>query len=103
VFTETHLRLFPSRAGEIAETLARSNQKYVVSDLLEAGLNPAVAMDDSDRTNWQTACPRDALAAFPFDQPVIFRSGPYLVHEVTRPVGPVETGFFPLAAKTAGL
>jgi hypothetical protein len=103
VFTETHLRLFPSRAGEIAKALAESNQRYVVSDLLEAGLDPAVAFDESDPTNWQTACPRDALTAFPFDQPVIFRSGPYLVHEVTQPVGPVETGFFPLAAKTAGL
>jgi hypothetical protein len=103
VFTETHLRLFPSRAGEIAAALAESKQRYVVSDLLEAGLDPAVAMDDSEPNNWQTACPRNALSAFPFDQPVIFRSGPYLVHEVTRPLGPVETGFFPLAAKSAGL
>jgi hypothetical protein len=103
VFTETHLRLFPSRAEEISVALAGSDQKYVVSDLLEAGLEPALALDDSDPTNWRMACPRDALSAFPFDQPVIFRSGPYLVHEVTRPVGPVETGFFPLAAKTAGL
>lgn len=103
VFTETHLRLFPSRSGEIATALAESGQKYVVSDLVEAGLDPAVALDDSDWTNWQTACPKDALKSFPFDQPVVFRSGPYLIHEVARPVGPVETGFFPLAAKTAGL
>jgi hypothetical protein len=103
VFTETHLRLFPSRAVEIAAALAASSQTYVVSDLLEAGLDPAVALDDSDPENWQAACPRGALGVFPFDQPVVFRSGPYLVHEVIHPVGPVETGFFPLAAKSAGL
>jgi len=103
VFTETHLRLFPSRAGEIGAALARSRQKYVVSDLLEAGLDPAAALDDSEPANWQKACPPDALKAFPFDQPVVFRSGPYLVHEVIRPVGPVETRFFPLAAESAGL
>ncbi|HVJ85949.1 MAG TPA: hypothetical protein VM452_09920 [Caulifigura sp.] len=103
VFTETHLRLFSKRAGEIAEALARSGQRFVVSDLLEAGLEASVALDDSDPDNWRTACPGGALDSFPFDQPVVFRAGPYLVHEVTRPMGPVETGFFPLAAKSAGL
>lgn len=103
VFTETHLRLFPGRTEEIARTLRTSRQRFVVSDLIEAGLDPAMALDDSDPDNWRTACPQDALAAFPFDQPVVFRSGPYLVHVVTQPLGPVETGFFPLAAKSAGL
>ncbi|QDT57197.1 hypothetical protein Pan44_52640 [Caulifigura coniformis] len=103
VFTETHLRLFPGRSGEIAEALRDSRQRYVVSDLLEAGLDPAVALDDSQVENWRFACPRGALNSFPYDQPVVFRSGPYLVHEVTGPVGPVETAFFPLAAESAGL
>jgi len=103
VFTETHLRLFPSRSGEIAQALRDSRQKYVVSDLLEAGLEPAVALDDSEGDNWRQACPRGALSSFPFDQPVVFRSGPYLVHQVTGPLGPVETAFFPLAAESAGL
>ncbi len=103
VFTETHLRLFPSRAKEIADALRSSRQRFVVSDLLAAGMSPREALDDSDREGWRSACPGDALAAFPFDQPVVFRAGPYLVHEVTGPVGPVETGFFPLAAKSAGL
>jgi hypothetical protein len=103
VFTETHLRLFPARAHEIAEALAGPRQRYVVSDLLEAGLDPAAALDDSSLDNWRTGCPEGALGCFPFDQPVVFRSGPYLVHEVSHPLGPVETGFFPLAAKTAGL
>ncbi|HVJ68913.1 MAG TPA: hypothetical protein VM510_13070 [Caulifigura sp.] len=102
-FTETHLRLFPGRAAEIAAALDRSRQRFVVSDLIEAGLDPAAALGDSDPDNWRHICSDAALTAFPFDQPVVFRSGPYLVHEVHGPVGPVETGFFPLAAKTAGL
>jgi hypothetical protein len=103
VFTETHLRLFPSRANEIGDALARSNQRFVVTSLLEAGVDPELALDDSEPENWRQLCSLRALSSFPFDQPVVFRSGPYLVHEVAGPLGPMETRFFPLAAKSAGL
>lgn len=100
VFTETHLRLFPAQAPAIERALAESPQKFVVTSLLEAGVQPD---PDQGFANWRQGCSDESLAKFPFNQPVVFQSGPYLIHRVDRPPGPMETRFFPLAAKSAGL
>ena len=34
--------------------------------------------------------PLSLRASFPWDQPVAFRSGRYVVHRVTRPIGDVD-------------
>jgi hypothetical protein len=101
VFTDTHLRLFPSRIREIEQALEASPQRYVVSNLLEAGVDAEHLAEKPE--GWRRGCPPDALQRFPFNHPVVFRAGPYLVHRVQGGPGPLETGFFPLAAKTAGL
>jgi hypothetical protein len=91
------LRLFPSRARQIQEALAESNQRFVVSNLLEAGLqlDPTTVFDSLD--DWRDRCPPESLDRFPFNQPVVFRAGPYLVHRLGDGTGNVETRFFPLA------
>jgi len=100
VFTETHLRLFPARAAEIESALANSRQKFVVTSLPEAGVEPDAS---GDFASWRTGRSDETLARFPFNQPVVFQAGPYLVHRIAGSPGPLETRFFPLAAKTAGL
>jgi hypothetical protein len=102
VFTETHLRLFPNHVQEIEDSLKASRERFIVVSLLEAGVDPAVALDDSTPDGWRTACPPDAIQKFPFCEPVVFRAGPYVVHQATSDPGSLETGFFPLA-KSAGL
>jgi hypothetical protein len=97
VFTETHLRLFPSRSGQIQDSLENSHQRFVVSNLLEAGLEHPESPAPNSLDDWRADCPREALNRFPFNQPVVFRAGPYLVHRVTGSPGTVETRFFPLA------
>jgi hypothetical protein len=99
VFTETHLRLFPSRAEEIAAALTDSRQRFVVTSLLEAGVATApVAATGASLESWRAGLPARALEAFPYRHSVVFRAGDYLVHRVAGPLGPTLTGFQPLAA-----
>jgi len=103
VFTETHLRVFPDHAGEIERALATSSERFIVSSLLEAGLSAEAIDECRSLDDWRRVVPPDAVLSFPFNQPVVFRAGPYLVHRAEGNPGPVETLFFPLAAKSAGL
>lgn len=96
-FTETHLRLFPSRSSLIQKALDASNQRFVLSSLLEAGLDSGQIAASNSVESWRDRCPPESLDRFPFNQPVVFRSGPYLVHRVVGRTGGVETRFFPLA------
>jgi hypothetical protein len=79
---DTMLSAFPRRREAIRQELSRSRQRYVVSDLLAAGLS---------RRQILIPCrelPADfppALAElYPWCEPVEFRAGRYVVHRVTR-------------------
>ncbi len=77
VFTETHLRLFPSRAKEISEALARSRQRYVVSSLIEAGLDPTRAQADDHPESWKLLCAlRNRGRPFRLTSPSCFAPAP---------------------------
>ncbi len=45
------------------------------------------------------AFPIDGFEIFPFSQPAVFRSGPYLVHRISEPIGKLATDFDPLKRK----
>lgn len=90
--------LFQSRTAEIQRALQQSPQRLVVSSLREAGMTPArIADADDPETGLPISFPRERLAEFPFNQPVVFRSGQYVVHQVSRPVGKLCTESGPLA------
>ena len=76
----------------IAEEVAASPQRYVVSDLLRMTKETDLAYklqsgDEPHRLpRW---FPVSQRGRFPWNQPVVFRSGRYLVHRVVNPVGDV--------------
>ena len=75
--------VFPlrSKVDEIRAEVIRSPQQYVVSDLLRATRDGNKAYDPA----WFPAPDR-----FPWNQPVVFRSGRYAVHRITTTPRPEE-------------
>jgi hypothetical protein len=63
---------------EICRALASSSQRFVVQDLLARGKAADGGPPATPAAEWE--------AVFPWPQPVVFRSGRYLVHEVIKPV-----------------
>lgn len=84
----TLLLNFPSRREVIRRALAESPQRYVVSDLQGLGLTPAEAAAGADAATpaLAPAVPEANRRCFPWNEPVDFRAGRFLVHRVTGPV-----------------
>lgn len=84
-----------AKADAVAAEVRASRQRYVVSDLLRTTRTPeALAAPDSWRAGdplpvWLSAAER---ARFPWNQPVVFRSGRYVVHriDVARALGEIR-------------
>jgi hypothetical protein len=84
-----------SKRPIIAAEVAASRQRYVVSDLLRtthdrtAVYKPESWCGDDPLPVWLPAAER---AKFPWTQPVVFRSGRYLVHKIdpARPLGVIR-------------
>ena len=74
---------YRSRFHEVARELANSNQRFVVSDLLHTPDYDA-AKNAQVRKKSLPPLPRDYRRAFPWNEPVVFRSGRYVVHKVVR-------------------
>jgi hypothetical protein len=64
---------FPRRRDEVARELESTHVRIIVSDLSGIRLPPDVSLD---------ALPDDWAERFPWNYPVAFRAGPYLVHTV---------------------
>lgn len=98
VLLDVEARVFSSRADEMTAALDRSSQRFVVTNLLESGFDPdQVAGDAGSEPRLPDGFPADHLTEFPFNQRLVFRSGPYLVHEAVAPVGNLTTEYLPLA------
>ncbi|WP_437204442.1 hypothetical protein [Planctomicrobium sp. SH664] len=98
VFLDALCRLFPSRLATIREAVEQSPQKFVVSCLREAGMSAAAIADETDPQTLLPRCfPAERLSEFPFSEPVVFRSGSYLVHRVSGPIGSLCAEYQPLA------
>jgi hypothetical protein len=76
---------FPSKRGQVRRELEASRQRYVVSDLWAVGLQTPSPL--TDPLKLPPGFPRRWAGLYPWTQPIVFRSGRYLVHRVTRPVG----------------
>ncbi|MFO0802959.1 MAG: hypothetical protein U0791_07525 [Gemmataceae bacterium] len=75
--------VFPLRGkvDEIRNEVIRSPQRYVVSDLLRMTRDPMKAQAGEGVPAWLPPRERER---FPWNQAVVFRSGRYVVHRVTR-------------------
>ena len=81
-----------SHAAEVAAEVAASRQRYVVSDLRRMTWNEDAptapgALGPHSLPAW---LPPSQRRRFPWNQPVAFRSGRYVVHRVANPLGPVD-------------
>ena len=82
-----------SQQPRVAAEVRAAAPRYVVSDLKRmtwgAGRDdaPDARGDPNGLPAW---LPLSLRASFPWDQPVAFRSGRYVVHRVTRPIGDVD-------------
>ena len=83
-----------SKRAQIADAVRASRQRYVVSDLLRA----AAEGDVYDPSSWRDGdplpvwLPANEREKFPWNQPIVFRSGRYTVHQIdpTRPLGTIR-------------
>jgi hypothetical protein len=87
----------PSEKNWIAEQIARevaaSPQRYVVSDLARMTYDrrqPFAPGADGDLLRLPPWFPISQRDRFPWNQPIVFRSGRYLVHKVVNPLGPID-------------
>ena len=84
--------VFPLRGkvDEIRLEVADSPQRYVVSDLrrMTYSLDEAYAPGMDGPNSLPAWFPRSQCDQFPWDQPIVFRSGRYLVHRVAHPPRP---------------
>jgi hypothetical protein len=81
-----------SQVGTIRSEVAASPQRYVVSDLRRmtyrlADVSAPGANGEHSLPSW---FPRSQRGVFPWNQPVVFRAGRYVVHRVENPVGEVD-------------
>lgn len=81
------------RVAEIAEAVASSRQRYVVSDLFP--VLPDMFTDQFPVADGQALClppdfPAPYRQLFPWNQPLVFRCGRYCVHKVEGPLGVID-------------
>ncbi|QDT27090.1 hypothetical protein Enr10x_24040 [Gimesia panareensis] len=81
---------------DLHKAIEDSPQKFIVTDLIESGFNreTALATPENPAQNLPPQYPVSLKGAYPWSQPVVFRSGRYLVHQVQRPLGKFVAGGF---------
>jgi hypothetical protein len=92
VYLGVWISVFPSKREVIRADLALSPQRYAVSDLRGAGLIGHELFEEwpDRRLALPPSFPQSQQQLFPWNEPVVFRSGPYLVHRVSEPMGPIS-------------
>ncbi len=80
------LTYFPDQRGEIVSTVGNSGHRFVVTDLASCGmpLSQAMAIGPDGPTAPPPAYHAVSRRNYPWSHRVVFRSGTYLVHEITE-------------------
>lgn len=89
VFFDSTLIFCPNHRNEFYTAINESTQKYIVTDLIDSGFGREAALATLSNSKQITPpdYPVSLKGAYPWSQPVVFRSGRYLVHKVERPLG----------------
>jgi hypothetical protein len=87
----TWLLFYPSHSEDIRGYLARSRQRYVVSDLhaVMPDAAGAAATIPGQPLDLPPEFPKEYRETFPWNEPIVFRSGRYVIHRVSGPVAPL--------------
>lgn len=99
VYLDVLTRVFREHQPEIVTSLDQSGHRYILSSLLENGMT----LEDSREVDPQTphalppTFPEEHRGEFPYQHPVVFRSGQYVVHRVSGTAAPLNPEFSPLA------
>jgi hypothetical protein len=88
---DSTLAYFPRHHDLIRQQLQASPQRYVVSDL-RAVLGDSPTAQSGECLELPADFPVRLKALFPWYLPIVYRSGPYTVHRVEGPVGPLVIG-----------
>lgn len=82
-----------SQQPRVAAEVRAAAPRYVVSDTMRSTWVRGVERDP-DAAGGQAGLPRwfplSQRGRFPWDQPIVFRSGRYFVHRIDRPIGDVD-------------
>lgn len=89
VFFDSVLVFCPNHRDELYAAINESPQKYIVTDLIDSGFGREAALAKSNDSDQLTPpdYPVSLKGSYPWSQPVVFRAGRYLVHQVKRPMG----------------
>ncbi len=79
--TDVQRAFFPSRIPLIREAISDSPHRFIVSDLSCLGLDHEELAHIDPEIGLPRAVPKRLRRRFPFTQPVVFRSGWFVVHE----------------------
>ncbi len=82
------LTYFPQQRGEILLAVSTSRHRFVVTDLVSCGmpLSQALTIGPEGPTAPPPAYKAVSHRNYPWSHTVVFRSGTYLVHEITDPI-----------------
>lgn len=85
IYVDQNAAYVPSAAETILRTLMQSGHKYVVTDIRTSGVI-AHGFQNETRDGEQLSPVHlpGTTAVYPWNQPVVFRAGWYLVHEITE-------------------
>lgn len=90
---DSWVAFYPDHLDQLRDLIAESSERYVVSDLItvpgvRSNLEPLHGMPD-DLCELPPNFPRQWRRYFPWNEPVVYRAGRYVVHRVTEPVAPL--------------
>jgi hypothetical protein len=101
VYPGTHLTYFRSRRDAVEQALISSPQKYVLSNLMEAGLLEPQAREIGPEgpLGFPPKFPPQLRKTYPWKLPVLYRAGMLMVHEVPQRPRRPETARTPSAVR----
>ncbi len=94
VYRDVLARLFPDRRDLMAEELAASGARWVVSDLIEDGWEGEL---DYGGLLPEEISSNKAELFFPYNQTPVFRSGGYVLFRIDQPIGRLTDEYLPLS------
>jgi hypothetical protein len=84
---DTIIAYFPGHRDLIRRRLGESGQRYVVSDL--RAVMDRIPLEAGDAPVLPVNFPATWRRVFPWNEPIVFHSGPYLVHRYEGPMAPL--------------